>query len=171
MIYCVQDANILIDLELSGLFRHWFELEYETHVSDLVMAEVPENSHPDIKANVRSGRITVHATDSERLAECLIMESEITGLTFQDASSYFLAAELHAILLTGDKILRNVSTTRHIEVHGTLWIFDQLVESGHLKPLDAADKLGKLLKQGRRLPKKESQKRIVKWRNMEVSDH
>ena len=32
----VQDANVLIDLELAGLFDLWFQLGVETHTTDLI---------------------------------------------------------------------------------------------------------------------------------------
>lgn len=36
----VQDANVLIDLELAGLFDLWFQTGIETHTTDFIRAEL-----------------------------------------------------------------------------------------------------------------------------------
>jgi len=41
----VQDANILIDLELANLFDAWFSLGIETHTTDLVVREIRRGGH------------------------------------------------------------------------------------------------------------------------------
>lgn len=74
-----------------------------------------------------------------------------------------LAIALNALLLTGDKELRLLAEARQVEVHGTLWIFDRLVEKRLLKPKDAADKLECLLTQDRYLPEMACGERIKRW--------
>jgi len=162
----VKDANVLIDLDLSGTLGHWFQLGIKTHTTDLVISQVELGGHTDVLAQADSGRLQVHTLSFEMLMECSVWIMDKSDLEIQDASVYRLAREIGAILLTGDKDLRHYTESEHIEVHGTLWIFDQLVKSGLLKPKDAANKLESLLNQGRRLPKKESQNRIAKWRKI-----
>lgn len=86
-----------------------------------------------------------------------------------DASVLYLAIQKDAMLLTGDKPLRHEAEEKYrVEVHGTIWILDQLVVSGTIRGVVAADKLEYLLnlKGGKRrfLPSKESKEYITKWR-------
>ena len=52
-----------------------------------------------------------------------------------------------------------------IEVHGTLWILDLLIDRKLLAPRQAMEKLQKLLNTKRRLPRRECQKRLKAWAN------
>ncbi len=65
------------------------------------------------------------------------------------------------------KPLRNQANLRMVEVHGTLWIMDKLVESGLLAKKVAAQRLQNLLlqtgKEQRYLPKSDCQARIMRW--------
>jgi hypothetical protein len=51
-----------------------------------------------------------------------------------------------------------------VTVAGIIYIFDQFVEHGLLSPADAAEKLEILLKYNNRLPKREIEARLSKWR-------
>jgi predicted nucleic acid-binding protein len=163
----VQDANILIDLDLSGTLGVWFELKIETHTTDLIIAQVERGGHGEVMANSKSGRLITHVSSAAFLLECTLWKEDKPDLEIQDASVFLLAKDLGALLLTGDKDLRSFSETERIKVHGTLWIFDQLVDSAALKPEDAADKLEHLLDTGRRLPKAECENRIATWRKVQ----
>lgn len=79
----------------------------------------------------------------------------------------YLAIREDAMLLSGDKPLRHQAELRLVEVHGTLWIMDQLVDSGLLPKRVAAQRLETLLhrfgKERRYLPKVECRARITRW--------
>lgn len=72
------------------------------------------------------------------------------------------------MVLSGDRRLRSSARARHLELHGTLWMMDQLVDKRLLKPAVAADRLDSLMKrtgsQQRFLPKTECESRIRGWR-------
>jgi predicted nucleic acid-binding protein len=91
-----------------------------------------------------------------------------TGLSEADLSVIYLAIRENAMVLSGDRLLRSSARTRHLEVHGTLWMMDRLVEKGLLKPAVAADRLEVLMQrtgsQQRFLPKTECESRIRDWR-------
>jgi len=160
----VHDANILIDLDLAGILGTWLEWGHETHITDLIALEIRRGRHPLVIANIHSGRITVHPTSTERLAESMALAETVPQMGFKDVGCCLLAEELGALLLTGDGPIRQFAKARPVELHGTLWIFDRLVEHRLLKPADAADKLESLLAQDRYLPRKACEERIRKWR-------
>jgi len=51
----VQDANVLIDLELAGLFDLWFQLGIATHTTDLIKGELEDGGHLQALAYFKSG--------------------------------------------------------------------------------------------------------------------
>lgn len=56
----VQDANVLIDLELAGLFDLWFQTGIETHTTDLIRAELEKGDHQQAIAYFKSGQVIEH---------------------------------------------------------------------------------------------------------------
>ncbi|MCH6255638.1 hypothetical protein MLD52_03710 [Puniceicoccaceae bacterium K14] len=169
----VQDANILIDLELSGLLDLWFQLGIETHTTNLVCRELRKGSHIQALSYVKNGSILETIISFEDLLEVdrIHRSFEPKGAGVVDASVLFLAMQKGAMLLTGDKPLRHEAEVKYrIEVHGTIWILDQLVLKGVIQGVVAADKLEYLIgltgEQKRRLPRKQSSEYIAKWRGI-----
>lgn len=64
------------------------------------------------------------------------------------------------ILVTGDGALRDAAETEGIEVHGTLWIVDALVDTGTVAPPEAARALQLMMEADRRLPEDEVNQRV-----------
>jgi len=140
----VKDANVFIDLELAGLLDAWLELPFLTITSSLVEDELISGDHQEALSYIRSHRIeamTIDAVDFLLLKETY----EDSGLSDTDVSVIYLAERLDAIVLTGDGRLRHLSEVRQLEVHGTLWIFDQLVEAEIMSGKVAAQKLDYLI--------------------------
>lgn len=61
--------------------------------------------------------------------------------------------------------LKSISALDGVEVHGTIYIFDKMVELKVLTPVMAADKLELLYRINHRLPKSEIDQRIKLWRS------
>jgi predicted nucleic acid-binding protein len=161
----VQDANVLIDLELAGLFDLWFQLGIETHTTDLIKGELEEGSHWQALAYFKSGQVREHGLNFEELDQVSELEREVgSKAKFNDCSVLFLAMKLDAMLISGDKPLRKAGKARQVEVHGTLWIMDQLVAGKVMTGDIAATKLEHLLSHERYLPAEECQIRLKKWR-------
>jgi predicted nucleic acid-binding protein len=113
---------------------------------------------------IGSGHVCEHRLSFEDLMAVAALETEVgSKAKFNDCSVLFLAMKLGAILLSGDKPLRKAGAERGLEVRGTLWIFDQLVERKLLPGSEAARKLKHLRKHARFLPEEESLSRISKW--------
>lgn len=160
----VQDANVLIDLELAGLFDLWFQIGIETHTTDFIRAELENGRHFQALAYFESGQLRDHALSFEEIMEVSELERSVGSKAgFNDCSVLFLALKLDAMLLSGDKPLRKAGKERRIEVHGTLWIFDQLVEKKLMSPKIAAEKLENLREQDRFFPEVECRERLARW--------
>ena len=74
-----------------------------------------------------------------------------------------LAKEWHVPLLTNDKPLRDIATEAGIEVHGTLWILDNMVCLNLISPGDAVDALESMIAKGSRFPPLECDRRMKRW--------
>lgn len=160
----VQDANVLIDLELAGLFDLWFQAGIETHTTDLIRAELEKGGHAQALAYFESGHVCEHLLSFEEIMAVSELEREIgSKAKFNDCSVIFLAQKLDAMLISGDKPLRKAGKERRIEVHGTLWIFDLLVERKLLPSGIAASKLEYLRKLDRFFPNAECELRLRRW--------
>ena len=161
----VQDANILIDLELAGLFDLWLQTGIETHTTGLIESQLRRGRHTVALAYIASGAIRAHrlsADDLEAVAARLAVCGP--GPDLADCSVLWLAEKIGAMLLTGDSALRKVAETVPIETHGTIWILDRLVKTKLLPASLAASKIEYLLSQDRRLPKNICDNRIRAWR-------
>ncbi len=160
----VQDANVLIDLELAGLFDLWFQTGIETHTTDFIRAELERGGHHQALTYFESGQVCEHPLSFEEIMAVSELEHEIgSKAKFNDCSVLFLAVKLDAMLLSGDKPLRKAGNKRHIEVHGTLWIFDQLVERRLMPSGVAASKLEHLRSLDRFFPEAECMTRLKRW--------
>lgn len=163
----VQDANVLIDLELAALFDLWFQLGIETHTTSLIRLELEKGSHDQAMSYFTSRQVHEHDLSFAELTQVAQLEREVgSKARFNDCSVLFLARKLDVMLLSCDKALRVAARERQIEVHGTLWIVDQLVEKKVIPPAVAAAKLDHLLSLKRFLPAAECQTRLKKWRDM-----
>lgn len=161
----VKDANVFIDMESMGVFDLWVQLGYETLTTSLIVLELEEGGHAEALAYIETDGISVVDPASDAVDR---LYSELPGLSFEDASVLCLAMEREAILLTGDKTLRNAGEVRQVEVHGSIWVLDQLVRNGKLAGKVAAEKLQGLLdetgKNPRFLPRKQALQYIHRWR-------
>ena len=161
----VQDANVLIDLEIAGLLDLWFQVGIETHTTDLIRAELEKGGHAQALACFKCGQVIEHTLSFEEIMKVSELEREVGNKAkFNDCSVLFLAMKLDAMLLSGDKPLRKAGTEKQIEVHGTLWMFDRLVELQLMSGKMAAAKLEHLRKNDRFLPEIECQIRLQLWR-------
>ena len=167
----VKDANVFIDLESMGLLDLWFQLGIETLTSSFVVMELEEGGHQNALACIRAGQAREAIISGEEMAGRFmdfLDEFTLTGLSDADLSVIYLAIREEAMVLSGDRLLRNTAEARHIEVHGTLWIMDELVKASILKPAVAADRLEALMQrtgsERRYLPVKDCLERIQHWR-------
>lgn len=160
----IKDANVLIDMEVAELFDLWFQLGHETMTTDLIVAELRKGRHQRALEYIDAGHIKVESCSSGFLSDAFGLLQEIgSGPSIEDCTVLLLAMQRDAMLLSGDKPLRIAAKARQIEVHGTLWIFDQLVDSKFMRKAIAAQKLSHLLESDRYLPAQACSERIRKW--------
>ncbi len=156
------DTNIWIDfseiesLHLPFLLNSEFYM-CEEAVHDEILAP-PELS----EQLLRLGLQTVTVSDNELMPAVEIGERH-RRLSRYDALALATAIKRNFTLLTGDKQLRKAAETMGTPYHGTLWIFDQLIDQKVLTEIEYVRLLQILLQKNGgviRLPEAEIRKRI-----------
>jgi hypothetical protein len=70
---------------------------------------------------------------------------------------------LACLVISGDNKLRKHCEKKGLEVHGLIWVFDQIVALELITKIIAVEKLEKLMSYNDRLPADEILKRLKKW--------
>lgn len=163
----VNDTNIFIDLHSVGLLEEMCRLPYEIHTVDFVVAEIADADQRRIFDElVARGEISVDGFTADEVIEIVEEHSSVSGnLSIPDCSVCYFARKHNVPMLTGDRRLRRYAEEQSIEVHGILFIFDELVRHDIISTSMAADRLEELFAINARLPKAEIRDRINRWRN------
>lgn len=146
----ISDANILIDINAGGLLRSMFRLEFAFAVPDTLFEEELREYH----ANLRYLGLQTLELDGETVeyAERLVQKYAVTGAGTNDLLTLALAWQEECPVLTGDPRLREAAENEKVEVHGTLWLVEQMVNAELIRPKRARQAYDSMRKAGRRLP-------------------
>lgn len=155
----VTDANVWIDLDNGSVLTATFALAHEFVSPDVVVVELGDELGEMVRA---TGLVIV----SQAVA------ADEQWVSLRRRYRYPSDADLHALrlaiaedsgLLTGDRQLREAAEEHGLEVHGVLWVLDELVTAGLLGMAAAAVALRRMLADGARLPAAECERRLVRW--------
>lgn len=123
----VNDASCLIDLRKGGLLPVLGNLPYRLVVPLPVReSEVLDFCNTEWRTLDAAGLVT-YDLKPDGVAQALALKARYPALSANDCFCY-VTAEIHAgILLTGDRLLRNVAADNGLRVHGVLWVIDELL--------------------------------------------
>ena len=124
----VSDASVLFDLIDANLLLRSFRLPYEFQIADVMFAEELLSLDPRTREALVAAGLVVARFDGKEVAEAIGLRQRYRALSAPDAFALLLARRERAILLTGDRRLRNAATTEGIERHGHLWMIERLSE-------------------------------------------
>jgi len=141
----VNDSSCLIDLRKAGLLATALILPFRFVVAlPLVAAELHDFDEADWD-DLRERGLQVIDLDSKRVERAFALKSLFPGLSAYDCFSLTLAeATKNAMLLTGDQQLRTRATALGIEVHGVLWVSDEIEKASAMPFAELADALARL---------------------------
>ncbi len=162
----VNDANILIDLVELELLAPFFELGFSFHTTDLILEELYGYQKESLTPFIEEGQLQIQSIDEDDFLSIYQIQAQRPQLSEQDCSAFFQAQKLDAILLTSDKVLRQFAQQGELEVHGHLWVFDEMVTAESLSPKAAIHKLDELcnvVNPRLGLPKIECERRKAQW--------
>ena len=157
----VIDSSVLMDLALTVLIECTSQLPFNFVIPDTMFAQ----ELTDLGDYNRDRLLGMGFTLGELSGDGVIAaQGYMAGnarLSLQDCFALAMAQEKEAILMTGDGLLRKISTNKGVEVHGVLWFAD-LIEEHQCVENDVLRDGLLILQQhlATRLPKKELQNRI-----------
>lgn len=136
----VTDACIFIDIYNLNLVSTFFKLQLEIHTTSSVFFELDDTQQQLFKAYQDVGLLTIHNLHQTDLID-IYTHPYPKSLSLPDMSVLHIANKLDACVLSSDKVVRNYAKNKDIEYHGTIWIFDKLVNENVLTKKKAAEKL------------------------------
>lgn len=155
----ISDTNIWSHFRHGGLLVEMFALPVVLASTDFVLAELPEHEVAQLKKH----GLIVEALDSEAVQALLGLTVLHNNSSLADVSCYFVARQKGLPLLTGDAQLRKQAFKDGVEVHGALWLLDQLVVHQIIATAHAAAALQAMRDAGARLPPAECDLRMAAW--------
>ena len=155
----VSDTNIWIDLHRANILEAVFRLPYEFVVTDFVYRELRAPQPHDLTGL----GLRVEVLEPDSIQALLQLRAELANPSLADLSCFHLASENGWTLLTGDGAVRESCLERGVDVHGVLWLLDELFTNKIYDGATLADALKAMLEQGARLPAAECQARLRRW--------
>ena len=155
----ISDTNIWIDLRNAGLLDALFDLPFTLCCTDFVLNELQDIDHH----HLRERGLVVETLDEQATAALFPLMQAHNNSSLADVSCYHLAKQTGRPLLTGDGRLRKQALADGLEVHGALWLLDQMVAHQIIERKNAAQCLQSMLTSGARLPEADCQKRLSLW--------
>ena len=156
----VSDANIFIDLEAGDLIELLFRLPYRIQTPDLLYADELAREHPTLPA-MGLEIAELGPEGIEHLSNLIHAHPEISRY---DAAALVLAKEEPCPLLTGDSRLREAARHEGVEVHGTLWVVESLIQANLLTVEGARASYQSMWEANRRLPWDQAERRLRRLR-------
>lgn len=158
----ISDANILIDISVGGLLDELFKLNYEYGLPDVLFEYELQTQHPDLpEKGLQVLTLSAEAVDD---MTALQAKHRKTGISIYDCMGLALARQEQCPLLTGDGALRQVSLAEGVDVKGTVWLVEQMLESGVIDVERASVAYQAMKEDGSRLPWGRIQQQIKKYR-------
>lgn len=159
----VTDANIFIDLIILGLVEHLFGLDIEIHTTLEVFDQLTTAQKEVLNIHAERRALSIYSFSSDELVEISALDFP-AGLEPADRTVFYYATQLHCLVISGDNKLRKFCERNGLEVHGLIWVFDQIVELELISKNVAIEKLNKLISYNDRLPMDEIVRRLRKWK-------
>lgn len=161
--FVVSDTNIFIDLINVGILDMFFQLPWEIHTTDMVISEFKNEEQKRTVLGYK--KLVIKQYDSEELRELVNFNNLYNAVSIYDCSVWLYARKNSYVLLSGDGHLRKLAITDGVEVRGTIYVIEQLVNNAIITASDAADALEKLKRSNNRQPLNEIDERIKQLRS------
>ena len=156
---CVTDTNVWIDLRVGNLLDNVFELDARWLLPDLVGSELGTER----KELLVEWGLEVRSLTGEEIEAVIRLNDAYSAPSRTDMATLIVARAEDGILVTGDGALREAAGEEDIEVHGTLWVVDALVDTEIVETAEAARALQLMMEADRRLPRDEVNQRVEAW--------
>lgn len=144
----ISDANILIDLEEGELLEQLFRLPYQFTVPDILFFEELEAQHGHL---LRIG-LALGELSSDTMLYASNLMARVRGPSRNDCFALALARQENCPLLSGDEALRHTARDEAVEVRGTLWVVEEMIQKQVITVGQAREAYDRMRANARRLP-------------------
>jgi len=161
----ITDVSVLFDLYKLKILHFFFNQDWDIYTTDFVYNEIVNIEQIiEFQEYVEKSLLKIITISAEETKQIEAMILSRINRSFPDRSILWKAIQLDAVLLTCDKSLRKEADLKKIEVHGTLWIIEQLVGNGIITKNNGIQLLNQLLQSNARAPKNEIKRLENKWK-------
>lgn len=124
MLLIISDASVVIDIECGELTSTMFSLPWQFAVPDTLFVEELTERHGHLS---QLGLIS-KTMSGDLVAEAYALHRKYIKPSVNDMLALTLAKHEGCQLLTGDKALREAAKESSVEVHGTIWLVEQMLQ-------------------------------------------
>jgi hypothetical protein len=108
--------------------------------------------------------LRVEVLTPPELSRATTVRRQNARLSVPDTFAFAIAEARRWTLLTGDGSLRDLAIAEQVEMHGVLWLLDQLADGNHVPLGQLHDGLSTIFAHPRcRLPAQEVQQRLTRF--------
>lgn len=152
----ISDANIIIDMEIGGLIKQMFRLDYEFAVPDVLYEEELKENHSNLpKLGLKRRELQAAAVEYT-----VALGAKYPKPGRIDLMALALARQEQCPLLTGDQALREAGKAEGLDVVGTIWLVGEMLRAKIIAKEVARDAYDKMKASDRRLPWAEVEKQL-----------
>lgn len=159
MLLIISDASVLIDIECGALTNAIFNLPFQFAVPDILFEEELAEHHFHL---LQLGLIK-KIMDGDLIAKAYTLRQKYTKTSVNDLLALALAEHENCKLLTSDKALREAAKDLSVDVHGTIWLVETMLNAKEIS-IEVAHRAFQQMKNlGSRLPWKEVENLINRF--------
>ena len=123
----VFDSSCLIDMHKGGLLISMLNLPYDFQIPEIIFKDELLSISSSEKKSLKKHGLKVANLPGESVLEAHKYFKQNPKLSLKDCFALVLAEQIsNCILLTGDANLRHVASNIRVEVHGVLWVIDEM---------------------------------------------
>jgi len=157
----ITDVSVFFDLYHLQVLPEFFALDLEIHTTDFVYNEIlHEEQKSDFAIFERSKKLHIIKITPEEEDSIRAMELIRSNKSFPDRTVLWKAKKMGCALLTSDGKLRKEAEEKGLEVRGSIWVVNQIIETGIVTRVKGLELLKQMKLVNPRLPMEEIDKLI-----------
>jgi len=161
----ITDTNIFFDIISIGALPEFFSLDYEICTTIFVIQEIKKSDQKEaIEVFIRAKELNVIEFSPDEIGEISEFKTNKSFKGITDKSVLWKSLQLECPLLSGDKKLRVEAESQGVEVHGTIWVIERLVDNNMISKAKGVHLLEYLKRVNSSLPLDEIDKLIKNFK-------
>ena len=149
----ITDVSVFFDLYHLKVLPEFFALDLEVHTTDFVYNEIINSEQKsEFAVFVRSKKLHIIKITPIEEDEIRAMELSRSNKSFPDRTVLWKAKQFNCALLTCDSKLRKEAEGLGLEVRGSIWVINQLIDAGIISSMQGIELFKQMKLVNPRLP-------------------